>query len=420
MEEIESKDQSLNSNLSIPVSTSNEIITQPKTRCIDGVAMVLIGLINNIFFLIIFSSAQRIVEHFHATGYLAMVNWSCTFCGLFANGINSLLTTFNVSYDWRFIANTICMGIGLLGSAFATSFWLACASILFIGFSCNFGESVALGYLVYLKKQHYVKFWGIGTGTAGVLGSTYSALCIAFEISYKLSFECLIPLIIVYFLSYFFVIREKNVNEDTPLLENGKPAPMPSVSEGNNENIDASTNTNTLKMWCNCSFLRKIMYYILTIDIVYFAQYVIASAFLDCAQTPEIQKKTKYLFPLLSLTQHIGVLLACSSLNWFHCRYLILIALGQMTNFGIWLTQAMLHWMPIWAEFIFIFLVGCCGGLNYVNTYDMEMNDDRLDHKEKELGSNMITFSVTVSVLISSGFSLLSEKTYLKDFVPQN
>ena len=80
----------------------------------------------------------------------------------------------------------------------------------------------------------------------------------------------------------------------------------------------------------------------------------------------------------------------------------------------------MLHWMPIWAEFIFIFFVGCCGGLNYVNTYDMEMNDDRLNSKEKELGSNIITFSVTVSVVLSSVFSLLSEKTYLKDFVPKN
>lgn len=418
MEEIESKDQ----QSLVPISSTNEISAKPKVRCIDCVAMVLLGLINNIFFLIIMSSAQRIVAHFERTGDIGIVEWSCTVCGLFANAINSLLTTYNISYDARFIANTIFMAIGLFGSAFSPQFWFACASIVFIGFSCNFGESVCLGYLVYLKKQHYVKFWGIGTGAAGVLGSCYSALCIALKnnkkFNYKLSFECLIPLIFIYFCCYFFVIREKVVPEEKPLLnEEGKPNEISNSIENLNNN--EHTGSNNIKLWCNCSFLKKIMYYILTIDTVYFAQYVIATAFLDCAQPQEIQHKTDYLFPLLSLTQHVGVLIFASSLNWFKCHYLISIAIGQLINFAIWLSQAMLHWMPIWAEFIFIFFVGCCGGLNYVNTYDMEMNDDRLDDKEKELGSNIITFSVTVSVLLSSGFTLLSEKTFLKDFVPK-
>lgn len=428
MEEIESKDQAI--NLSVPISSTNDLQPKPKVRCIEVVAMICLGLINNIFFLIIMSSAQRIVDHFNRHGDIGIVEWSCTVCGLFANAINSLLTTYNVSYDIRFAANTIFMAIGLFGSAFSPDFWFACASIVFIGFSCNFGESVCLGYLVFIQKQHYVKFWGMGTGAAGVLGSCYSALCTALvktddegkeikgSFNYKLSFECLIPLIIIYFCCYFFVIRVKKKNEEQPLLdEEGKPSEI--FNKENVEEEEKHSGKNNLKMWCNCSFLRKIMYYILTIDSVYFCQYVIASAFLDCAQKEE-HTHMKFLFPLLSLTQHVGVLIFASSLNWFKCYYLISIAVAQLINFGIWLSQAMLHWMPIWAEFIFIFLVGCCGGLNYVNTYDMEMSDDKLDDKEKELGSNLLTFSVTISVVISSGFTLLSEKTFLKDFVPHS
>lgn len=424
MDEIESKDQQP-LNLSIPASSTNELPIEPKFRCIECVAMVFLGLINNIFFLIIMSSAQRIVDHFNRPSDLGIVEWSCTVCGLFANAINSLLTTYNISYDIRFIANTILMAIGLIGSAFSPEFWFACASIVFIGFSCNFGESVCLGYLVYLRKQHYVRFWGIGTGAAGVLGSCYSALCTALDkpdetgqkksgFDYKLSFECLIPLVFIYFCCYFFVMREKVTNEEQPLLtEEGKPS---EIERNRNQEHPGKT---SLKKWCDCSFLRKIMYYMLTIDAVYFLQYVIASAFLHCAQTKE-RIHMKYLFPLLSLTQHVGVLIFASSLNWFKCHYLISIAVGQLINFGIWLSQAMLHWMPLWAEFVFIFLVGMCGGLNYVNTYDMEMTDDNLDEKEKELGSNMLTFSVTVSVVLSSGFTLLSEKTFLRKFVPDS
>ena len=54
-----------------------------------------------------------------------------------------------------------------------------------------------------------------------------------------------------------------------------------------------------------------------------------------------------------------------------------------------------------------------------MNTYDMVMNDEKLDHKERELGSNIIAFSVTIAVVFSSLFSLLSEKTYLAPFVPK-
>ena len=387
----------------------------PKVRFIDGVAMTCIGMINNLFFLIIMSSAQRIVDEFQASGMLAVVNWSCTFCGIFSNALNSLLSSYNISYDARFIANTTCMLIGLIGCALSFNFWLSCFSILFVGFSCNFGESVSLGYLAYVNKQHYVKFWGIGTGIAGICGSLYSAVCVYFEVPYKISFYCLIPFVPIYFCCYFFSLRTKPVSKiEQPLLtQSGQPS-QTTKEEGVKEK------ENHIKKICNAKFLKNMLYYIITCDIVYFAQYVIASAFLDCAQKKEDYEDTKYLFPLLTLVQHIGVLIFCSTLNWFQCIYLEVMAGVQVLNFLIWMTQAMLHWMPIWAEFIFIFLVGSCGGLSYVNTYHMIMIDDKLDHKEKELGTNITAFSVTLSVLISSGFSLLSEKTYLKPFVPNS
>jgi hypothetical protein len=76
--------------------------------------------------------------------------------------------------------------------------------------------------------------------------------------------------------------------------------------------------------------------------------------------------------------------------------------------------------MPVWSQYIFIFLVGSIGGLSYVNTYDMVLSDERLGPKHRELGANFTSWSVLVSVLLSSAFCLLAEKTFLKPFVPKD
>jgi hypothetical protein len=125
------------------------------------------------------------------------------------------------------------------------------------------------------------------------------------------------------------------------------------------------------------------------------------------------------MFPSLGLCQHVGVLLFAASRNVVKCRYLVAMAAVQVVNFVIWGTQAMMHWMPLWSQFPFIFLVGSIGGLSYVNTYDMVLNDETLDQKRRELGANFTEWSVIVSVLVSSAFCLLAEKTFLKPFVPE-
>jgi hypothetical protein len=54
---------------------------------------------------------------------------------------------------------------------------------------------------------------------------------------------------------------------------------------------------------------------------------------------------------------------------------------------GLW-TQAMSDWMPLWSEFIFMFLVGSTGGLSYVNTSDIVLNDESLNVKTSRISRN--------------------------------
>lgn len=374
--------------------------------CMEKIAMTFVGMVNNLFFLIVMSSAQRIVEHYDASGSLPAVDMACTFCGLFAGSINTVFSTCNFTYDFRFFTNAALMAIGLIGCAYAPKFWTCLISILFVGFSCNFGESVTLGYLAYIKKSSLMKFWGIGTGAAGILGSLFSILVITFKFSYVYSFLSLLPLVLLYFLSYYLVLRKKKSDfNDKPLLTQ------------DNEQSAAPAEVEVVKVW-SWSYLRKIIYYIITCDTVYFAQYVIASAFLDCAHTQEFQRTHKYFFPLLLLVQHIGVLLYASSLAFFEFPHLTYMALFQMLNFFIWLSQAMLHWMPTWSEFIFAFSVGAMGGLSYANTFHMILKDKNLTQKESEVGTNVTALTETISVLIATGFGQIAEKTFLAPYVP--
>ena len=386
-----------------------EIPTPHRIRIRDRICMVLVGLINNIFFLIVGSSAQRIVDHYKAHGMLGMINWSCSICGLFAGSLNTWLSSRSISYDLRFCVTAVCMLVGLLGAALAPQFWLACVSVVFVGFACNFGESVALGYLAHIHKQALVKFWSIGTGCAGVLGAGYSALCVLCEFNYTYSFYALLPLVAVYLVCYFLVLREKggNIRNEIESVE--------SMNIVNAESPIVVEVVNCLSL----TFLKKMWYYIVTIDIVYFAEYVIAGAFMDCAQEKNPDKKANdYMFPLLSLTQHIGVVLFCSSSTIVEFKWLWGLVILQVLNFFVWLSQAMLHWMETWDQFILIFIVGSVAGLNYVSTYNMVLHDPKLTYKEKELGTNVTAFTVTVSVLLASAFTVLSEKTYLRPFVP--
>jgi hypothetical protein len=382
--------------------------TPASVRPLEAIAMLLLGVINNLFWLIISSSSQRIVDHYGASKNIGLIYFSATICSLFASSINTWLSTNSFSYDSRFIANSVFMAIGLLGCAIAPNFWIACIAIVFVGFPCDFGESVALGFLAYIQSEHLVKFWSMGTGSAGILGSGYSILCIAFQdtLDYRISFYALLPLVLVYSLSYFLVLRQPK--PDHPAL-NSQVLLDSEVSLGD----------SPISYW-NCQFLKNISYYFITCDIVYFSQYVIASAFLDCAQTPEIRAKYKYMFPLLGLFQYVGSLAFASSRHFFRCPHLISMAVVQCLNFGVWLTQSMLHWMPMWSQFIFIFLVGSTGGLSYVNTYDMVLNDENLVSKHRELGANFTAWTVLVAVLASSGFCWLAENTFLAPFVPKD
>lgn len=120
------------------------------------------------------------------------------------------------------------------------------------------------------------------------------------------------------------------------------------------------------------------------------------------------------------LFENIGILIFCTSLSFFQFPHLRYLTAFQVLNFFAWMLQGIYHWMPIWYEFLSIFIVGSIAGLTYANTFHMILIDNKLTAREKELGSNVTTFSSTVAIVFDTMFGIIAEKTFLSASVPRS
>ncbi|OHT15636.1 CLN3 protein [Tritrichomonas foetus] len=219
------------------------------------IGMILIGILNNVPYWVAISSAQAICTHFEKNGYIGAVTWGCVLFGFFATGGNAYLTSKNVSYVKRAIANGICMFVGLIGTAFSPNIFLAIFCISLVGVSSDFGEGVMLGYFAATDDNSLLKAWGIGTGISGLVGAVYSFLCQLFRIPYFYSFISISWFGILYPIAFYYMIdpnpkpvTEKDLDDlEAPLnqipdTEKGV-APDPELVSKYKESIENSKET---------------------------------------------------------------------------------------------------------------------------------------------------------------------------------
>lgn len=201
----------------------------------NWIGFFILGTINNLSYVIVNSSALVLAASFGKSNLVAVIPWANVAFNLFIKGINTFLLV-NVSFHLRFTVNGLLMILGLLGISFAPNFYLVIASILIIGLSSGFGESIALEYLQKFESR-LVNAWASGTGFAGVLGASLYILftCVVYEATLndisidttqrqkhmnQIAFWSSTPLPIVYIIAYFLIIkRDSNPEpESQPIL----------------------------------------------------------------------------------------------------------------------------------------------------------------------------------------------------------
>ena len=395
--------------------------TQPATniRTIDKIAMFLLGAINNLPYVVGIASAESIVSNYNNPTYMGLVVGANTVSGLFARFINTWLASMNISYTVKFTINSVAMLGGLIGCGVSKNFWLTLVCVFLIGFSSSFGESVLLCFIAIRKKQSLLSPWSSGTGMAGILGASYSLCCALFSVPYIWSFVALSPIVVIYMCSFFCIINrsppEPSDLKNTPLL-NDSPEAMEATYLR-----DSATSTEREEEHVSCfnfRIIKPVWWFMFNCGAVYFLEYVIQSAFVQCAQKPDNYKA--YQYPLLNLMYQIGVFISRSSLSLFKFPWVGWLTLCQLVFFAMWATQPFFYWMPLGVMIFFMICVGLFGGCSYVNSFHLIMTDTHLTTKEKEMVTSWNAFFISLFIVLSTVFDFVSEQTYLKDKVPKS
>ena len=151
-----------------------------KKKCCEGkgehywrnwIGFCILGTINNLGYVVIISAAKSLSEYFNEQSLLGLIPWANVALGFAFRALNTFGLE-KVPFKWRMLANTIIMGLGTVGLVFSiyVDFVFALCSIVLLGGSSSFGESILLGYSKLFPSET-VGGWSTGTGIAGVGGA---------------------------------------------------------------------------------------------------------------------------------------------------------------------------------------------------------------------------------------------------------
>ena len=187
----------------------------------NSVGFFFIGLINNINFVIVNSSAHNLCELFNAHQYNSLILWCNVFMGLVLRIFNMTIL-YKIRVKVRILCCTIFCILGLLGISLSIilqevtqteTYWLfvfCLCMILVVGGIQAFAQSVIVSYLGRFEPE-IVNWWSSGTGLAGLAGSGVYLLLSSLNVPDKITFIGLTPLCVIYVLLFFFFVKPSDV-----------------------------------------------------------------------------------------------------------------------------------------------------------------------------------------------------------------
>eukprot|EP00033_Pygsuia_biforma_P001179 GCRY01001340.1.p1 GENE.GCRY01001340.1~~GCRY01001340.1.p1 ORF type:complete len:404 (-),score=92.04 GCRY01001340.1:107-1318(-) len=384
----------------------------------NAFAFLIIGTINNLPYSIVLAAAKNLADEF-PNGQLGVITFANSALGIVSRGVNAFWLE-SVGYGIRMTANGLFMLVGLLGVAVSThvNFVFCVCSVLFVGVSSSFGESVFLGYIRKFQPD-LVSYWSSGTGWAGVGGALLYLVFVSFNFSNMLSFLLLTPLVFIYYGAFFLMVKKPSadeLNETAPLLNETAPDDQEIV---NTESVivsttdSATTEKTSEKAVPTETSLRRVfrvlsmvLWFAANLGLVYYFEYLCqqigAEHVLEKDKEHSGRFAYKHAFVILSNCYQIGVLISRSSLSLVKIPRIGILTVLQAINLALWLAQDYYHFMPIYATFALMFWVGLLGGAMYVNTFYVLLSTDTISHEDRELCINIVTIGINIGIILAS------------------
>ncbi|KAK5989423.1 Protein BTN1 [Cladobotryum mycophilum] len=407
------------------------LVRHPNARVI--VAFWLLGLINNVLYVIILSAAQDLVGTL-PKGIVLLADVVPSF-------FTKLIAPYfihRVPYRIRVLVFIALSAGGMFMIALtppSKSVAVKMIGVVLASLSSGGGE------LSFLGLSHYyghvsLAGWGSGTGAAGLIGAgLYVALTDwwSFTVSQSLLVSGFLPVIM--FISFFFILPQEPLRRGTAFKEYDT-VPEQDIDDEDAERIEEHTaasallapgpsalSANTTHALTqapnsNHSFsdnLRRakslFIPYMMPLFLVYIAEYTInqgvsPTLLFPLASSPF--REFREFYPFYGFLYQLGVFISRSSTAFIRIHDLYLPSLLQVGNLVILTLHAMFFFIPsVYIVFFIIFWEGLLGGAVYVNCFAEIM--ENVPPEEREFSLSATTVSDSGGICIAGLASIVME-----------
>ena len=385
-----------------------------------------VGLINNIFYVIILTAALDLVGPSipKATVLLASI-----VPGL-ATKIVTPYIIHLVPYSARTLIFAALSTCGMLAVALspdttdARSISSKLAGIVLANISSGAGE------VSWLSLTHYygpfsLAAWGSGTGGAGLIGAgayTLATTIIGFSVRATLLSSALLSIVLL--ATYFLLLpleplgtaRRSHVEyapvevepEDADNDDEPPPPPPRAISPAYSHRPQPPTILSSLRTNLHRT-APLIIPYMLPLFLVYLAEYTINQGIapvllFPLPSTPFHNYRAFY--PTYSTLYQLGVFISRSSLPFLRIRTLYTPTFLQIANLLLLTIHALYPFIPnVWFVFVLVLWEGLLGGLVYVSTFAAIREEVPEQDREFSLGATTVSDSggIFVAGLLGAG-----------------
>ena len=414
----------------------------PYPKSLFFILFLLIGLINNLGYVLILTGSQQFSSKLKSESLIALYPLALIGFSSLSRFTNSKFCI-KVSYFKRLLGLSIYFFIGYISLFIilyiveskdnfnnTLAFVLTLIPSIIMGTGSSFGEATNLGYIRTFPKD-FISGWSSGTGFAGVFGALITLCCKKFEWKLKNLYLFISPVALIYFICFFISYKVKesydndllNKNKEQKLFERTTNLVEDQKEEIENvkNNVESDVSENKEM---NCSnFVEGFSYgkrFIINLALVYFLEYTINSGLCERVNKKNYIKSSDFFkniqYETFMLCYQIGVVFSRSSLVIVkHISFIETFTIVQLVNFILWFVEVYVGYITNeWICFIHMIIVGLCGGASYVGCFYFILNSDTIDKVIKELCLNIGTIFNDIGILTSSITVLILDNTIMK------
>ncbi|KAF2678657.1 batten's disease protein Cln3 [Lentithecium fluviatile CBS 122367] len=400
-------------------------------------AFWLFGLINNVLYVIILSSALDLVGPNVPKGVVLLADVIPSF-------LTKLISPYfihKIPYNIRILIFVALSACGMVIIALtpqlqdARSIGIKMFGVILASLSSGGGELSFLG-LTHYYGHFALASWGSGTGGAGLIGAgAYAIFTTTLQISPRNSLLAFSFLPVIMLMSFFVILpkgplrassskyAEYEAIEGDESDENIEPSAenegllsssMHSVSGRSFTSVNSKTVKSSFKGFkANLRRARGLFFpYMLPLLLVYIAEYTInqgvaPTLLFPLASSPFEEYRSFY--STYNAIYQVGVFISRSSTPFIRIHHLYFPSFLQVANLVLLTSHAMFDFIPsFYLVCIIIFWEGLLGGLVYVSTFAEIHDNVPKEDKEFSLGATSVSDSggICIAGFVSMAFEV--------------